>query len=57
MTADILYSCLELFKTVLGKYNAFEIHFSIIDPERPLRNLYDFYNFLMNIFADTPLFM
>ena len=37
--ADILFQCLERLKTLLMAENALETHFSVIDPERPLRNI------------------
>ena len=55
MTADILLSCLENLQTALVEHDASEVHFSIIDPERPQRNLYDFYRCLVDLFADTAL--
>ena len=55
MTADILFSCLEHLKITVLEHDASEVHFSIIDPERPLRNLHDFYTCLMDLFADTAL--
>ena len=55
MTADIFFSCLEHLKITLLEHNASEVHFSINDPERPLRNLYDFYTCLTDLFADTAL--
>ena len=42
-------------KITLLEHHASEGHFSIFNPKRPLRNLYDFYTCLMNLFADTAL--
>ena len=55
MLADTLFACLEHFKTLLERLEATDVHFTIIDPERPIRNLFDFYACLMDTFADTPL--
>ena len=55
MTAANLLSCLEHIKITMLEHNASEVHFSIIDPERPLRNLYDFFTCLMVLLADTAL--
>ena len=55
MIADTLFVCLEYLKTLLERLEATEVHFAIIDPERPIRNLFDFYTCLMDAFADTPL--
>ena len=55
MLADILFGCLDHLKTLLERLEAIEVHFAIIDPERPIRNLFDFYTCLMDVFADTPL--
>ena len=38
------------------KHKAFEVHFSIIDPERPLRKLFDFYTCLLDLFSVNPVF-
>ena len=54
MLADILFGCLDHLKTLLERLEAIEVHFAIIDPERPIRNLFDFYTCLMDVFADTP---
>ena len=51
MTVDILLSILDYSKITLVKQDASEVHFSIIDPERPLQNLYDFYTCLMDFFC------
>ena len=53
--ADTLFGCLEHLKTLLERLEAIEVHFAIIDPERPIRNLFDIYACLMDTFADTPL--
>ena len=55
MLADILFGCLDHLKTLLERLEAIEVHFAIVDPERPIRNLFDFYACLMDVFADTPL--
>ena len=55
MLADTLFVCLEHLKTLLERLEAIEVHFAIFDPERPIRNLFDFYACLMDTFADTPL--
>ena len=55
MIADTLFVCLEYLKTLLERLEATEVHFAIIDPERPIRNLFDFYTCLKDAFADTPL--
>ena len=57
MLADVLLGCLEDLKLGLELPNAVEIHFAIVDPERPIRYLFDFYACLMDTFADTPLSM
>ena len=53
MTADALLSYFEHVTVKLGENNGFEILFSIIDPEGLLRNLFDFYACLMDVFADN----
>ena len=55
MLADTLFACLEHLKTLLERLEAIEVHFAIIDPERPIPNLFDFYACLMDTFADTLL--
>ena len=55
MLADTLFACLEHLKTLLERLEATEVHFAIIDPERPIRNLFDFYACLMDTFANKPL--
>ena len=55
MLADTLFACLEHLKTLLERLEATEVHFAIIDTERPIRNLFDFNACLMDTFADTPL--
>ena len=55
MIADTLFVCLEYLKTLLERLEATEVHFAIIDPERPIRNLFDFCTCLMDAFADPPL--
>ena len=40
MLADILFACLEHLKTLLERLEAIEVHFAIIDPERPIRNFF-----------------
>ena len=53
--ADTPFACLEHLKSLLERLEAMEVHFAIIDPERPIRNLFDLYACLMDTFADTPL--
>ena len=55
LLADTLLVCLDYLKTLLERLEATEVHFAIIDPERRIRNLFDFYTCLMDTFADTPL--
>ena len=55
MLADSLFVWLEHLKTLLERLEAIEVHNALIDPERPIRNLFDFYACLMETFADTPL--
>ena len=42
MTADVLVYCLEHLKARLTEHDVSEIHFSLLDPERPLHNLSSF---------------
>ena len=55
MIADTLFACLEHLKALLERLEAIEVHFATIDPERPIRNLFDFNACLMDMVADTPL--
>ena len=55
MLADTLFACLEHLKTLLERLEAIDAHFAIIDPDRPVRNLFNFYACLMDTFADTSL--
>ena len=54
---DVLLESLEHLKLRLELLNAVEVHFAIVDPERPIRYLVDFYACLKATFADTPLFV
>ena len=55
MLTDVLLECIEHLKLQLELLNAVEVHFAIVDPERPIRYLFDFYACLMDTFDDTPL--
>ena len=55
MLTDALLECLEHLKFRLELLNAVEIHFAIVNSERPIRYFFDFYACLTDNFADTPL--
>ena len=52
MTAE-LFSSFENLKVTLDEKNGFEIQFPKLDPERPLRNSFEFLTFLMDVFPDA----
>ena len=55
MLADVLLGCLERLKLRLELLNAVEVHFAIVNPERPISYFFDFYACLKDTFANTPL--
>ena len=55
MTSDNLLKYLERLKLLLITTEATEVHFPIIDPEHPLRNLADFCHCLKDVFVDATL--
>ena len=57
MTADILFSCLERFKTILTEHDAFEVQFFYYRPQTPCMLSLGFYSCLMDVCNDTPLSM
>ena len=51
--ADDFFLCLEHLKALLLSNEIPDIHFPIVDPERPLRSLDSFYHSVMDFFAGT----
>ena len=52
---DDFFLCLEHLKASLLSNETPDIHFPIVDPERPLRSLDNFYHNVMDVFAGTDL--
>ena len=52
---DDFFLCLEHLKASLLSNEAPDIHFPIVDPERPLRSLDNFYHSVMDVFAGTDI--
>ena len=50
---DDFFLCLEHLKAFLLSNGTADIHFPIVDPERPLRSLDNFYHSVMDVFAET----
>ena len=50
---DDFFLCLEHLKALLLSNETPDIHFPIVDPERPLRSLDNFYHSVMDVFAGT----
>ena len=47
------FLCLEQLKALLLSNETPDIHFPIVDPERPLRSLHNIYHSVMDVFAGT----
>ena len=52
---DDFVLCLEHLKASLLSNETPDIHFPIVDPERPLRSLDNFYHSVMDVFAGTDI--
>ena len=52
---DDFFLCLEHLKASLLSNETPDIHFPIVDPERPLRSLVNFYHSVMDVFAGTDI--
>ena len=52
---DDFVLCLEHLKASLLSNETLDIHFPIMDPERPLRSLDNFYHSVMDVFAGTDI--
>ena len=52
---DDFVLCLEHLKASLLSNETTDIHFPIVDPERPLRSLDNFYHSVMDVFAGTDI--
>ena len=52
---DDFFLCLEHLKASLLSSETPDIHFPIVDPERPLRSLDNFYHSVMDVFAGTDI--
>ena len=52
---DDFFLCLEHLKASLLSNETPDIHFSIVDPERPLRSLDNFYQSVMDVFAGSAI--
>ena len=50
---DDFFLCLEHLKALLLSNETPDIHFPIVDPERPLRSIDNFYHSVMDVFAGT----